>query len=322
MGVQLDFDVMLGKIKDKQWTLADIDWDEPGADLIRADQRDDLRIFMTDVMWIEHLGARMMGMLGETAPTYTLKEIYRYFHAEEQRHANAELALLHRWGMIDEGEIPEPSSDIKAVLNALKKLDDVNEYQMPFAFFVVAIPLLEVGLDGAFLKFLSDEVADPVFHKVFGKINNDESRHLAVGFAVMDLLGKRKFYRMLVQDYAPLINPTLLLKLLTLLSPSLIRATGFITRIEAAVNSMGLAETTLKKGFDRYIDTGDKSESTRRLPGYRAIALFVKSGYFGNLNHPLHRIGRGMNRFNELVPYNKEVDMPTYSKELSHEPVV
>ena len=31
-------------------------------------------------------------------------DIYRYFHAEEQRHANAELALMRRWGMLEEGE--------------------------------------------------------------------------------------------------------------------------------------------------------------------------------------------------------------------------
>ncbi len=37
--------------------------------------------------------------------------------------------------------------------------------------------MLEVALDGALLKFLLDEVDDPVCHQVFEKINNDESRH-------------------------------------------------------------------------------------------------------------------------------------------------
>jgi len=33
----MDMDVMLAKIKDKQWALADIDWDAPGAENITDD---------------------------------------------------------------------------------------------------------------------------------------------------------------------------------------------------------------------------------------------------------------------------------------------
>ncbi len=54
------------------------------------------------------------------------------------------------------------------------------------------IPMLEVALDGALLKFLLEEVNDPVCHQVFEKINNDESRHLAVDFEVLDMIGHAK----------------------------------------------------------------------------------------------------------------------------------
>ena len=50
--------------------------------------------------------------------------------------------------------------------------------------------MLEVALDGALVKFLLDEVADPLCHEVFDKINSDESRHLAVDFHVLELLGE------------------------------------------------------------------------------------------------------------------------------------
>ena len=49
--------------------------------------------------------------------------------------------------------------------------------------------MLEVALDGALLKFLLDEVHDPVCHQVFEKINNDESRHIAVDFDVLNMIG-------------------------------------------------------------------------------------------------------------------------------------
>lgn len=96
------FENVLGKIKARQWTLADFDWDKPGADTINPEQFDDLKQFMSDLVWIEHIGGRMMGTLGITAPNDTLREIYSYFHAEEQRHANAEIALMRRWGMLAE----------------------------------------------------------------------------------------------------------------------------------------------------------------------------------------------------------------------------
>src|SRR5437868_3044973 len=102
----LDLDDTLARIKDRQWALADIDWDAPGADTIDAEFTPRLKAFMADLVWIEHVGARGFAALVNKAPNQTLAEIYRYFHAEEQRHANAELALMKRWGMLEEGEIP------------------------------------------------------------------------------------------------------------------------------------------------------------------------------------------------------------------------
>ncbi len=37
------FENVLGKIKARQWTLADFDWDKPGADTINPEQFDDLK---------------------------------------------------------------------------------------------------------------------------------------------------------------------------------------------------------------------------------------------------------------------------------------
>src|SRR3546814_19813590 len=63
---------------------------------------------MADVAWIEQVGARAFAALARRAQEPTLAELYRYFHAEEQRHANAEIALMRRWGMLDGDEPPKP----------------------------------------------------------------------------------------------------------------------------------------------------------------------------------------------------------------------
>ena len=184
----MDMDAMLQKIKDRQWALADIDWDAPGVETISDEFRPKLKAFMADLCWIENVGARGFAAMATKAPTPTIAEIYRYFHAEEQRHANAELALLKRWGMLEEGEIPEPSVNIRLAIEWLDKYAD----DMPLSVLGTVIPMLEVALDGALLQFLLEEVHDPVCHQVFEKINNDESRHIAVDFEVLNMIGHAK----------------------------------------------------------------------------------------------------------------------------------
>jgi hypothetical protein len=59
---------MLETIKNRQWALADIDWDAPGADKITDEQRPGLKQFMADVVWIEHVGARAFAAMAPKAP--------------------------------------------------------------------------------------------------------------------------------------------------------------------------------------------------------------------------------------------------------------
>lgn len=172
---------MLTVIQDRQWALADIDWDAPGAELITDEQRPALAKFMADLVWIEHVGARGFAALTLRAPDGPLKEIYRYFHAEEQKHANAELALMRRWGMLDGDAMPLPNKNIRLAIQWLDKYGD----NLTLPVLGTVIPSLECALDGALVKFLLDEVRDPLCHEVFRHINSDESRHLAVGFQVL-----------------------------------------------------------------------------------------------------------------------------------------
>ena len=186
----IDLEKMLAKVKASQWALADIDWDAPGADRITAEQWPKLKAFMADLMWIEHVGARGFAAMAKKAPNDTLKEIYTYFHAEEQRHANAEMALMKRWGMLDGDNIPEPNKNLKLVIQWLDRYSD----DMPLEVLGSVIPMLEIALDGALCTFLLETVDDPVCHQAFAKINDDESRHLGVGFHVLEMQGHGPVY--------------------------------------------------------------------------------------------------------------------------------
>src|SRR3546814_16909482 len=105
---------------------------------------------MADVAWIEQVGARAFAALARRAQDPTLAELYRYFHAEEQRHANAEIALMRRWGLLDGDEPTEPHISIRLAMDWLDRFAD----SLPLPVLGSAIHMLTVALDGALLQFL------------------------------------------------------------------------------------------------------------------------------------------------------------------------
>src|SRR6476661_6115953 len=257
----IDMDVMLAKIKDRQWALADIDWDAPGAETISDEFLPKLKAFMADLCWIENIGARGFAALAKKAPDSTLAEIYRYFHAEEQRHANAELALMKRWGMLDDGEMPEPNVNIRLAIEWLDRYAD----GMSLSILGTVIPMLEVALDGALLKFLLDEVDDPVCHQVFEKINNDESRHLVVDFEVLDMIGHATALKLAIQFVGNVATPGVIIGALMYVP--------LLNRMRNNIVGMGLEPERLYKAMSRFKEIGGRGEYTWRVPTYQLLKL-------------------------------------------------
>ncbi len=255
----IDMEAMLAKIKDRQWALADIDWEAPGADTIRPEFRPKLKAFMAHLCWIENIGARGSAALAKKAPDPTIAEIYRYFHAEEQRHANAELALMKRWGMLDEGELPKPNVNIRLAIEWLDTYSD----GMPLSVLGTVIPMLEVALDGALLKFLLDSVEDPVCHQVFEKINNDESRHIAVDFEVLDMIGHATARRLAIEFVGNIASPGLIIGALMYIP--------LLNRLRNEMAGMGMEPERLYNAVKRFRQLGERSAKTPRVPAYRVL---------------------------------------------------
>lgn len=300
-------DSILATIKDKQWALADIDWDAPGADQVTEEQRPTLNEFMSDLVWIENVGARGFAALAKKAPDEDLKQIYTYFHAEEQRHANAELALMRRWGMIEEGEMPVPNKNIRLVIEWLDRYSD----SLSLASLGTVIPSLETALDGALVKFLLDEVDDPVCHEVFRHINSDESRHLAVGFQVLDMLGASSMRQLIIETVGTFVKPSVMLGLLVY-SP-------LLTRMVTNISAMGLSEEKLYNAIKRYENVGERSENTRRLPAYHLIKYHARIAI--NQTQPFQFVSESMGKAIDLFPIKVLGKTPTWSQELTYEPV-
>jgi rubrerythrin len=302
----IDMDAMLAKIKDRQWALADIDWDAPGAEMITDEQRPQLKAFMADLCWIENIGARGFAALAKKAPTPTIAEIYRYFHAEEQRHANAELALMKRWGMLDDGEMPEPNVNIRLAMDWLDRFAD----GMSLAVLGTVIPMLEVALDGALLKFLLEEVHDPVCHQVFERINNDESRHLAVDFEVLDMIGNAKARKLAVDFIGSVASPGLIL--------GTIMYVPLLNRVRNEIVAMGLQPERLYKAVQRFATLGERGQHTRRVPTYRVLKRHA--GWVTNPHHPYHLLANSMVWLSDRYPKPLLSPIPSWFQELTHEP--
>lgn len=304
----IDLDKMLAKIKASQWALADIDWDAPGADKITAEQWPKLKAFMADLMWIEHVGARGFAAMAKKAPNDTLKEIYTYFHAEEQRHANAEMALMKRWGMLDGENIPEPNKNLKLVIQWLDRYSD----DMPLEVLGSVIPMLEIALDGALCSFLLETVDDPVCHQAFAKINDDESRHLGVGFHVLEMQGHGPVYLKALKALGTIADPRLILGVASYVP--------LLNRMRDNIIEMGLGEERLYAAMNKFERIGGRTQEGRNNPWYQIISRHGRM-VVNRRNRLYHAPVDAMVKLTDRVPeWVMPSRVPTWVKGITYKP--
>ena len=306
----IDLDKMLEKVRDTQWALDDFDWDKPGADRISADQWPKLKAFMADLMWIEHVGARGFAALAKKTPNDTLKELYTWFHAEEQRHANAEMALMKRWGMLEhDDELPEPNINIRLVIEWLDRYGD----EMPLNALASVIPMLEVALDGALCKFLLDTVDDPLCHEVFKHINDDEARHLGVGFTVMEMQGRSPLTLQWLRFIGTQLDPRLILGIAAYFP--------LLNKMRDNLVELGLSEEKLYGAIDKFRKIGGRTAEGRRNPWYQmlwrhgAVMTNRKQRWY-------HRPVDAAVRVTDRIPARLLPKTPSWVKELNANPLV
>ncbi|MGE0323776.1 MAG: ferritin-like domain-containing protein [Polyangiaceae bacterium] len=303
--MKLDLSRMLEKIERGQWALEDINWRAPGADAIRPEQRAKLAAFMTDLVWIEHVGARGFAALGAKAREPELQQIYRYFELEEERHARAEAKLMRRWGMLSPGQIPVANTNIRLVINWL----DRYPHKIDFATLTCVIAMLEVALDGALVKFLLEEVDDPLCESVFARINQDESRHLAVDFHVMERVGEQ-----VSED-----QRRLLVFLRRSLTPAKVAGAlayiPLLNRMRDNLVTMGLDEERLYQAIRRFDEVGDRSEATGRSRAYRVIREHGRMVV--QREHPYHYLADALVAITSRIPDRALGPLPAWTARLA-----
>lgn len=232
--------------------------------------------------------------------------MYAIFHAEEQRHANAEMALMKRWGML-EGDIPKPNKNLRLIIEWLDTYAD----DMPFYILGAVIPKLEVALDGALCTFLLETVDDPVCHQAFELINGDEARHLGVGFSVMEAQGINKTMIELAQMTARAIDPRLLLGALAYLP--------LINKMRDNVIKLGLPEEKLYAAMNKFARIGGRTAEGRRNPWFQIIQFYGKNVVNRNKKW-FHTPIDFMVKMTDQIPEKSLPKVPSWIYELTSEP--
>jgi hypothetical protein len=170
--------------------------------------------------------------------------------------------------------------------------------------------MLEVALDGALLKFLLDTVEDPVCHQVFEKINNDESRHIAVDFEVLNMIGHANARKLVIEFVGRIASPSLIMGML-MYAP-------LLNRIRNEIVGMGMEPERLYNAVKRFKQLGERGESTWRVPVYQLLKRHA--AVVVNPDHPYHLLANSMVWLSERYPRPLLRPVPSWSRELTHEP--
>ena len=263
--MMLDLPRIMEKCYRMQWRVDELDWDAPGRERVSDAQAASLAGFMGDLYWIEFIASVIFEAMEAGTDDATLRSVFASFAVDELRHADAELALMRRWGMVGASEKPSPNVNVRWLLADLEK----NAKNVNPAIFSAIIPMTELVLDGALVRYLDGAIEDPLCHEVFEKINADEARHLAVDFHVLEKYGKER---------SILLNGAELAR--AFVSPFAVHAMllGYVpmlARSRRNIEKAGLDLDEVRRCLRRYVALGESNPDVARHPAYRMMSAFA-----------------------------------------------
>lgn len=165
---------MLERCRREQWAVADFDW--AGTPIPLAPEREqEICAYYVNMSYIERLAGALFLSLAKRVDDPTLRAIFETFHADELRHSHA-AARLADYFDVHHYRVYTPNVPM---LRFIPSFVNVIESVHP-AYATSFILTGELILDTALLRSLNAYVDDPLSRAVVEKINQDESRHLAM----------------------------------------------------------------------------------------------------------------------------------------------
>jgi hypothetical protein len=278
------------RLRDKcdrlQWSVDDIDWAAPGAECVGPEQGAALTPFLADLYWIESIAALVFDAMAGQEADPLRAAIFRSFAVDEARHAEAERLLMVRWGLIGRHQRPVPNSNVRRLIDTLEH----HAARVSPSVFSAIIPMTELVLDGALVKYLLRAVDDPICHRAFEGINADEARHLAMDFYMLEYYGANHSRLDNTMDLIRgFMHPRGLYAMFFGYLPTLARARENIVAIGLDLDEAGRA-------MRRYVELGDKNPAIARHPTYRIMRRYVDRTTSGH-----ERIGDVLVRLSDIL---------------------
>jgi hypothetical protein len=172
MGVNLA--KMLERCEREQWSLDDFDWSAMPIALAPERERE-ICAYYVNMSYIERLAAALFLSLATRIDDPALQAIFRTFHADELRHSRAAARLADYFDR-HHYQVYTPNIAMLRFIPAFVRLIERVHPAYATSFILTG----ELILDTALLRGLNDYVDDPLSRAVVEKINQDESRHLAL----------------------------------------------------------------------------------------------------------------------------------------------
>jgi hypothetical protein len=172
--VAVDLDRMLERCERGQWTVDQFDWTGRPIPMDPGRERRVCQYYV-DMSYIERLAGALFRSLSERLEDPKLRAIFASFAADELRHSHA-AARLADYFDVHHHRVYTPSV---AMLRFIPYFIGMIDSLSP-AFATSFILTGELILDVALLRGLNDYVDDPLARAVVERINQDESRHLAM----------------------------------------------------------------------------------------------------------------------------------------------
>jgi len=145
---------------------------------------------------------------------------------------------------------------------------------------------------------------------VFEKINNDESRHLVVDFEVLDMIGHATARRLAIQLVGNAATPGLIIGLLMYVP--------LLNRVRNEIVGMGMDPERLYNAMMRFKQLGERSDFAWRVPTYQLLKRHA--AMVVNPHHPYHLLANSMVWLSHRYPRTLLRPIPSWFKELTHEP--
>lgn len=172
--MSVNLEKMLERCEREQWSVADFDWTATPIALSPERERE-ICTYYVNMSYIERLAGALFLALAKRIDDPTLAAILESFYADELRHSHA-AARLADYFDVHHYRVYTPSM---AMLRFIPAFVNLIERVHP-AYATNLILGGELILDIALLRGLNAYVDDPTSRAVVERINQDESRHLAM----------------------------------------------------------------------------------------------------------------------------------------------